>query len=738
MAKKPRSRNEVVLQKFLPESVQKTQAESGSGIQDQPFTGPTYANDRRIRDCSQARELYVRLYLEGQLRAQAFAQVRNQIEGGRPFDPDELKRNGELWRTNVNFNDARASFRRVSMPYWKMVHEVPNLISLKIHSRAPEVPQWEKGFAECFDMFRDDWGPDYFMQFSGFADDYVMYGTGHTMNPDEASARFQWMPSVQILLPKRTKSNIDKWELVCFKTELTADELWQHLKGGGKAAKTAGWNPEMIKQAIRMAAPAPGNTRYFDPNYWQDMIASNDLVIGGVWPPVSVVHEWAYLPKQKKIMHYIFTEKADVADYLYCAEESVASFRQLFGTAFYSVGSNGLYHSIKGFGVMNYYYATVINRSKCRLVDSATFAMGMNFVKGDNTPDEAPPVENYSMVNIFPTGLQQLQWYPQLGPASELIGTLAQNQTENNFTYNEPQKEIANTRTAHQAEMLGQIANEMSSAGSSIFLSQMGVIYGECFRRLLRKNSSDDDAKKFRRRCKAKGIPEKVMDAMADPEGKDGIEYTVKTSASPTTASPVIRQQLVNWLFNAIMPLPDANRREILEFGVATNLGADGPQRFLLPIGVGSDPRARREARMENVDLGQGQPLGDPPNFGVDPSDSHVEHIDEHLKPLEMICQAVQQSGQPGQPGQPAPQLTPDHLVALQLVIPHTQAHLELLANNETQKQAYQQLKARFTAVASIAQGLMARLARAHMQAQQNGQPLQPGDVQQAISGAQQ
>ena len=743
MAKrKPRSQREKILSEMLPESAQRANAETGTGDLDQPFIGPTYDNDRRIGNCGQARELYVRLYLEQQLRAQSFAQIRNQIEGGRPFDPDELRRNGEMWRTNVNFNDARAAFRRVSMPYWKMVHEVPNLISMKIFSNAPETPKWEKAIAETFDRFRDDWGPDYFMQFNGMADDYVMYGTGHVMWPDESTPRFVWMPSVQILMPKRTKSNIDKWELLCFKTELTAAELWQHVKDKDSkaAAKTAGWNPGMIQQAIRMAAPAPGNTRYFDPNYWQDMIGSNDLVIGGVWPPVSIVHEWAYIPSTRKIVHYIFTEKSDVPDYLYEAEEPVDSFRRLFGTAFYNVGSNGLYHSIKGFGVMNYYYATVINRSKCRLVDSATFSMGMNFVKGDNTPEEAPPVENYSMINVFPTGLTQLQWYPQLGPASELIGTLAQNQSENNFTYNEPQKDIADTRTAHQAEMLGQIANEMSTAGSSIFLSQMGMnFYGECVRRLLRKGSDDPDAKKFRKRCMAANVPEKVLDALAEPEGKSGIEYTVKTSASPTTASPVVRQQLVQWLMGTILPLPDANRREILEFGIATNVGADGPARFLLPIGVGSDPRARREARMENVDLGQGVMLGDPPNFGVDPSDAHVEHCDEHLKPLEAICQQVQQHGQAQQAGQqPQTSLTPDHLIALQMGIPHIQSHLQMLAGNETEKAQYQQLKARFMAVSSIAQGLMARLSKAKQQSQQSGQPLQPQQVSAAIGGAQQ
>lgn len=742
MPRKKQRKGKTLADKFMPESV-KTITESKTGQLDQPFVAGSnaFANDRRIRDCGQARELYVRLYLENQLRAQTFAQIRNQMEGGRPFNPDELRRNGESWRTNANFNDGRAAKNRVSLPYWKMVHEVPRKISVSIHGTgAPEVDTWNTAFAEVFDMFLDDWGPDYFMQFSGMADDYVMFGTGHTMHEDESTPRFKWMPSVQVLLPKRTKSNVDTWELVVVKRDLTAAELYAHIKSEAntEAAKTAGWNPEMIGLAIRLAAPGPANTRYFDPNFWQDMIVNNDLVMGGVWPPVSVIDVWAYNPDTRKIRHYILTEKSDVPDYLYEADEEAEHFRDIFGTCFYNVGSNGLYHAIKGFGVMNYYYMTTINRTKCRLVDASTFAMGMNFVKGDNTPEESPPVENYSMVNLFPTGLTQLQFYPQIQAASQLMGILAQNQNENNFTYNEPQNDIAKTRTAKQAEMLGSIANEMSTATSSIFLSQWGRVFANCFKRLIAKGSDDPDAKRFRRRCISKGIPEKLMDLMAlsDDDPKK-VEYTVKTGASPTTASPIVREQIGNVLMQQVYPLPDANRRSILEFRVSNLAGSEAVNKFLLPVGVASDPRARREAIMENNDLGQGIQLGAPPLNGADPSDSHVEHLDEHLKPLEMICSAVQQAAAQVAGGG-GPQITPDHLTALQTTIPHCQGHLELLSTDVTKKQQYAQLKARFSAVAAVAQGIFARLARAQRQAQASGQALQPQDVQQALASAQQ
>ena len=702
-----------------------------SGKEDMPFSSASGVagvnNDRRINNCEQARELHVRLYMENQLRAQMYAQVRNQIEGGRPFDPDQLHSAGEDFRTNCNFNDARSAFRRVALPYWKMVHEVPQTISVNIFGASPDYARYALVMAQNFDRFRRDWGPDYFMQFSGFASDYVMYGPAHNMYRDENSPRYKWMPSIQVLLPKRTKSDIDSWELFAYKAELTATELVGHIKSKAKAeaAKTAGWNPEMIYRAIKLASPAPSQTRYFDPNTWQDMIVSNDLVIGGVWPPVAVVHLWAKSDPDEagksKIRHYIFTEKSDAPDYLFEADEAEGDFRRIMGTAFSEPGSNGLYHAIKGFGVLNYYYATTINRAKCRMVDGATMAMAMNFVRGEDTPTEVPPVENFSAVNLFPVGLQQLQWYPQgLSTAIELVGELENSQTENNFTYNEPQKDISETKTARQATILSNIASEMSTATSAIFLSQMGQIFAEMVRRLVKK-SDDPDAKKFKKRCEAMGVPPELWKLLESEE----LEYTVDCGASPTMASPVAREQISQALMTEILPLPDANRRAILDFRVANLAGANGPDKFLLPPGSDSSPRARREAIMENNDLAQGIVLGDPPLMGVDPSDYHIEHCDEHLKPLEAITQRIQQK-QPGVGG--------GHLQALQLTLPHIQQHLNFLSTNLVERPQFKQLNARFMAVSSIAQGLIKRLAAAQQQAQMSGQPLQPGDVQSAMN----
>lgn len=585
-------------------------------------------------------------------------------------------------------------FRRISDPYWKMVNEVPRKISVTVHTSAPDASKWGIAMAECFDRFLDDWGSDYQFNFRGFCNDLIMFGPGYCMWDDEKTARYKWVQTVQMLFPRRTKSSVDDWELVCYKGEMTVDQLVKYCRDDKETAisEKAGWKCEMIKKAIQMAAPQPMQTRFLDPNFWQDMVVSNDLIIGQVWPPVQVVHLWAK-NRDGKIQHCVFTELEDIGDYLYNSMDEAESFRRIIGTILYDVGSNGLLHSVKGFGVTNYYHATTINRMKCKAVDAVGLTMGLNFVKDDNSPDMTPPVENHSFLNIFPKGLTQLTIYPQLQPAMGLMQMLVQNQAENNGQYADVHKTIEETDTATQAKILAGLGAEQESAMSAIFLTQLGQnVFSEQFRRLC-MDSDDPDAVKFKKRCIELGVPKEVF--------SDKFEKTVKTGASPTMASPLVRGQIGQQLMQTVYNLPGANRRWIEEFYVSNLLGAEGVNNALLPIGVDSDPRARREAMMENPDLAQGMPLP------VDPSDAHAEHADEHLKPMEMIIGAAQQ-------GQP---ITPDHMMALKMTIPHTQMHLQYLALDKTKAAIFKQLNARLKMVENVARGIESRMARA----QRNG-----------------
>ncbi len=112
------------------------------------------SEDRRIKDVQSARDIYNRFVQDNVLRSATFAQTRNQLEGGRPFDPNLLRQQGADWQANVNFRDSEAARDKTLIPYWKMINDSPHKIAVTISSGAQEAETWQAAFAECFDEWQ--------------------------------------------------------------------------------------------------------------------------------------------------------------------------------------------------------------------------------------------------------------------------------------------------------------------------------------------------------------------------------------------------------------------------------------------------------------------------------------------------------------------------------------------------------------------------------------------------------
>lgn len=649
--------------------------------------------ERRIRDVEQARAVYTKFVKDDDKRLRTYAQTTNQLEGGRPWDPAVKERDGEAWQCNVNFRDAESAFDRTYLPYWKMAHEVPNKISVTVHSGSPDSDKWAKAFQEAFDLFLDDWGADYFCQFMLFSADFVKFGPGYVMWPDGVTPRYRHQRVENVHFPKRAKANPDSWEVLAVDAEMTASELWEKVRTAkaGERSAYAGWNRKAIEQALSLAKNGgEGATAGDDFTQLQDEIVSNDIAVSCEWAPLKVARLFVK-EFSGDICCYVFTKSTEVKEFLYESKTFAKSFRNIIGPVFYSLGRGGLIHTIKGFALKNFHFSTLVNRTKSRIVDGGTFVMGMNFQKGTDAPEESPPVENYGAVNVFPPGLTQMTVYPQIREAATIVEMLEGNQAENNAIYREQRKQIADTDTATQANILAVLNGEMGAAINTIYLSQLGEnIFAECFRRLRARNSTDPDAVKFVRRCQERGIPRKVIGS---------VETTVKTGASASTASAAIREMIWKEMLG-LSDRPGFNGRYIRENYVANRLGAQAVKKALLDEGDASEPQARSMAIIENSVLGQGIELP------VDPNQPHFEHIDEHLKPLEQIAGAFKQTQQ----------ISPEQAVALTIAIPHVQRHFEFLQQDETRKDAYGVVWPRFSAIVSIANSVASKIQKGALQ----------------------
>ncbi len=665
--------------------------------------GPDFeqaVNQRRIKDVASARQIFNRMMTDNALRFRTINQTRNQLEGGRPVNPQLMEDQGAAWQTNINFGDAEASRDRTLLPFWNAVHGAPHAIAVKIPMKGPKVPEWQTSFQEAFDEFLEDWGAAYFIEYMNFASNYVNFGPGLFHWGDKYTARWKAVNVQRVIWPKNARMAPDEWEVMGFVSDMSASDLYRKVKtkNDAKTAKYQGWNLDAIKAAITYFKDGVYTPDPRDYTRMQDLLVNNDIAVSSPFEPLQIA--WLYVKQfDGKIASYAFTQQGGVEEFLFQDEKYAEKFQHCMGAVWYNTGTDSMVHSIKGFAIKNYNFSNLQNRTKGRFIDSATFSFGMNFQRmDDNTPDEAPPIENYGPVTIFPPGMTPLEIGPNVAQSAGVIEMLANNQAENNSLYRQEQSQIAESDTATQAKILAGMAGSTSQASAAIYLAQVGEnMFTEMIRRLRMKGSPDEDAKAFQARLKDAGVPDQVIFDQ---------KIRVKTGANAGMWNPVLRAQ--KWQEGlALSKLPGVNTRYFLTNLIAETYGADSLDSALLPEGAQSAPGQRRQADMENGDFGQGIMLH------AIPEDDHFAHLQQHLGPLMQVTQNFKKTGQ----------ISPEQTSGLVIGLEHSAEHMQFLAEDDSMKAEFQQVNGPYRQIQSIARGI---LQRAQQQQQQGGQPQVP------------
>jgi hypothetical protein len=675
---------------------------------------------RRIGDVGGARTIFNRFITDNVMRSNTIAQTRNQLEGGRPFSPEDLESQGAAWQTNINFGDAQSSRDRDFLPYWQLINEVPHRAAFEIDSTSTDCEKWEAAYSEVFDEFHEDWAASYFVEFMKFAKNFIDFGPGIVQWQDSEDPRYKSVNVQRVYWPKNTSMNPDSWEVMALVRDVGASELYGYIRDAEttRKAKYAGWNENAIKAAIvQMGQAGSGQfPDYRDYTRFQDLLVNNDIVITTPFQPITCV--WLYVKNfDGKIGCYVFPQNKGVEEFLFEDDAYTDDWRHLLGAVWYDTGTDGMIHSIKGFGIKNFFFSSLLNRMKCRMVDGAAISSGLTFqYTGENLPAESPPVENFGPMTMLPGGMQQVSVYPQLQQAMEVTQMLSKNRDENNSLYSEQQRQIESTDTATQAKLLAGMQGQLSVAQAAIFLSQVGSnIYTEQVRRMRTRGNKCEDAKKFVARLRARSVPDEVI---------FDTPIRVKCAANAGMANPqMMTQKFQEGL--ALSQMPGVNARWFLESLIAYKYGSQAVSKALLPQGQGSEPEQRREAMIENSLFGQGMPLP------VAPEDAHYEHIHEHLTPLGAIVQQFKQTQT----------IPPEAVSALTIGIEHAGQHMQYLSTDETKKAKLQEVTPAFRMIQSVARGILTRMqsqqqnpGQSPVQGQQGGQQQAPQQPQKTAS----
>ena len=656
-------------------------------------------NQRRVKDVAAARSIHNRFVQDSILRSQTRVQVRNQLEGGRPFDQSTLDSNGMGSTTNVNWGDAQADRDKTLLPYWKLVHDAPHLLSTTLESTSLQSDKASTAMAECFDLFIKDWGADYKIQFMAAAKNFVDFGLFVIMWPDYDSPRAKAVNDGRLYFPRNARMEPESWDVITMVRDVSASELWIKIKDkqSAKASKDAGWDEDQLKKVIHASM---GGHSWRDPRdftRWQDMLVQNDLTVASIFEPLQLC--WMYVRNfDGKIACYVFSPTMG-DDFLFQNEKYCDDWHDLLGCVWFDTGTDTLIHSIKGFAIKNFYQSRTVNMLKCRMIDGANNSFALNFQRNDDAPNDVPPIEQYGAVNILPPGITQVAVIPQIQGGMSVVEYLRSNSAENNALYrNQQGQQIQDTDTATQANLLAAQSGELMESSASLYLDQLAEnVYAPMLKRLRRKGNTDKDAKKFVSRMRQRGIiDELIFDTDVD----------VKCAAHAGMASPLVRAQKFARMLT-MFNLPGINTRWWTEQMIANDWGALAAQKGLLPEGQNSNPEQRGWARMENGQMGQGieMPVG--------PNQAHFEHIQEHLQPLAQIAGQYQQTQQ----------ITPEAQTALIIGVQHIAQHMDYLSKDDTMKAQFQQVKPVFAEIQSVAMGLLRNMQKQQMDAQAQGGP---------------
>jgi hypothetical protein len=679
--------------------------------------------DRKLKTVQEARDIFNRMWRKGKERRQKLAMITRQLNGGKPFSDAKLQELGQGWRTNHNFRDASSMLEQVLIAYWRMLHDVTNLIEVTVHNdQDPDNDSWERIFKQNFDRFVRDWGPDYVLQYLLFSFNHVSFGVGPILWPDPDSPRWQALRMENVMVPEKAKATTDNLELAVIKQEMSVDELWQLIRTDEtkENARAAGWNVGSIRRVLtrHIKNNSDGHIDTDDEVDAENKLRNSSVGIDNDEGDISVFHVFVK-EYDGKINHRVFAQEYETDDYLF-DDYSIGNRPEKMGEAltsiFFEVG-NGYFYGIKGFGHKNFGTSLILNRLKSRAVD-ATVADGLNFKDMSEQSREIIPITNVGPFNFLPRDIEQIPSYPSGNKTLETIIMFDQNLSETNARYRDQQRSVENTDTATQANILASLQSQVDVANATLYLTQFGQnVFEQQLRRLRKRGSDDPDAKEFRKRCLRDGMSEEIFYEA---------EVEVRTGADPGTASATFRAQILAQLMGAAATNPILEARPITEGYIVNTLGASAVRKYTTPAEATEDVSAIQKAQGENGDFGDGLPVP------VWQKDNHEVHVPVHLQPLAQMIEQFKATGQPNQ----------EHMLILQMSLPHVEQHMEYLKQNPLKKEAYQKFQGLYAQISAATEGMFAMVQKMQAQQQQGTETAlgagREGDPDQAMSrGAQ-
>jgi hypothetical protein len=649
------------------------------------------------------------------------ARINSLFNGDPPYSAQEQKQNNIS--TNVNFleaskigHDARRQFQNAFMssdkfftvnldygPAYKK-YEWGQIIS-------KEVNRALKGNRQYFEVLQS--------QFASL----VLHGVGPCVWFD----RQRWFPDMvgieDVLVPSNTLRTMENLSHFAVYKQFTAAQLW-NLTHGGKVDPA--WNIPLVERCIKWAMDQPGQT-FTNAELWsaekqmERIKQDNGMYSNDTVPTIDCWDFYFYDSENKAsgwnrriILDTPNPSGAELAptsflgtsdQYLFDSGkrkygsklDELVHFQ--FGDA--SAVAPFRYHSVRGLGFLLYAVCHLQNRLRCKFTDSQ-FEHLLQYFRVAN-PEDAERLTKVDLIDkgIIPEGLNfmpaQERWQVDGNLVQMGMQMNRQSMADNSASFTQD-FDLDNRKAEETAtRTMAKVNASAALVGSMLNMAYtyQGFQYLEICRRFCIPNSRDADVRRARVNILRRGVPEEALNVSC---------WDVQPVRVLGSGNEMLAQAMAEKLLGIRPMLDPEPQREVLHLYVATTTKDSDLASRIVPIEQASVSDARHDAELAAGVLMQGITVS------IKTGMNHVDYVEALIKAAIEKIQQIEKSGA---------MATEDEIIGLGYILAHVGQHVDILAQDETQKARVKVYQDDIGKLTNLLKGYAQRLAE---QSQQEGQ----------------
>lgn len=621
----------------------------------------------RLKTASDAHALFTAALIADRESARDRANILDMVDGGPPYDQDELDEMGQGNRVNLSFLEGGAVCENALTGYYDLTSSVDLIATFQIDfGDTQQRTEWEQVIAEEFDRTLREW-PRFESNIQGLSREFILFGVGLQYWEDDWDWRWKYAGLRDFLIPRHTPACEEDLDYVFCRRSFTTPMLYNFIKDPEFAA-TCGWNVDETRDAIKKATTTRANTSMD----WEEIemqIKENDLHSGRVRAKeVQVLHIWVK-EFDGSISHYITLENGQNKDFLFQKANRFPRIQQCVNIFTYGIG-NGFYHSIRGLGYKIFPEVQVSNQLRCSTYDSTFFTAAQVVQPMDMSDMDDLAFAYMGPFCIIPPGIKFIDVKKENVADSILpvIQDLTQLIRQNSGTYinaSGAQTDYGGERKT-KLEVQARLGQEatLGTAATNLFYQPWERMLTETYRRMVAPGLQQNhpggvEAYKFKARVMSRGVPAQALTHV----------IRVLAVRSIGMGSPAQRLLALDEITQLGPQLDEVGRRNALRDRIAARVGYANVDRYVPKLESSVRPPVDQKfANLENslILLGQAVP--------VNSNDNHMTHMTVHLYGMQNAMNSVKGG-------------VTNPMVGLQQVtiyIQHCQAHLSPLSQDPT------------------------------------------------------